>query len=163
MANSITRHAHTMPHGGTFPAAHVRAAGQVHSEWLAIGRALFGGFFVFNGIHHFTDVGMMAAYAGAKGTPSPELAVLASGALIVLGGLSLLLGLWTRLGALMISVFLIIVTPVMHNFWAQADPQMRLNDMGHFMKNVALLGGACMAAAIPTPWPGSVDAHRHTS
>jgi len=151
----------TMPQIRPMPRAHSRTADHVHAEWLAIGRALFGGFFLFNGIHHFMDVHTMSQFAASKGVPSPELAIMGTGALLILGGLSLVLGLWPRLGALMIVVFLLGVTPVMHNFWADTDPQMRMNDMGNFLKNVALLGGACIAAALPTPWPASVDAHRH--
>lgn len=42
---------------------------------LAIGRLLFGGYFLFNGINHFVKRGMLVQYAGSKGAPNPELAV----------------------------------------------------------------------------------------
>lgn len=40
-----------------------------------IGRILFGGFFLYNGINHLRSAKDMAPYAGAKGVPAPELAV----------------------------------------------------------------------------------------
>src|ERR1051325_1303399 len=153
MANSVTRPVDTMSHIGGMRRAHDRTPDHVHAEWLAVGRALFGGFFLFNGIHHFMDVQMLSSFAASKGVPAPEMAIMGTGALLVLGGLSMLLGLWPRLGALMIAVFLIGVTPVMHNFWADPDAQMRMNDMANFLKNAALLGAVCIVAALPTPWP----------
>src|SRR2546422_943049 len=56
------------------------------------GRVLYGGFFLLAGIDHFRHVQMMTPYAAAKGIPAPRLAVLGSGSLIILGGLSVLLG-----------------------------------------------------------------------
>jgi uncharacterized membrane protein YphA (DoxX/SURF4 family) len=42
---------------------------------------------------------MMASYSASKGVPAPKAAVLGAGALIGLGGLSLLFGFKPRLGA----------------------------------------------------------------
>ena len=117
-----------------------------------LGRFLFGGFFVLAGIRHFTRLAQMAPYATAKGVPSPKAAVLGSGATAVLGGLSILLGLWPRLGVLLLAIFLVPVTIAMHNFWADTDPQMRQLNEVQFQKNVALLGGALMLLLIPMPW-----------
>jgi len=41
-----------------------------HPAWLAIGRAIFGGHFVWSGINHFMQTTMMAGYAASKGMPS---------------------------------------------------------------------------------------------
>jgi hypothetical protein len=43
------------------------------------------------------------------------------------------------------------VTPVMHNFWALTNPTDRMNEMGRFLSNAALLGGTLMMFAIPQP------------
>src|SRR5262249_39627963 len=37
-----------------------------------IGRLLFGGFFLYNGIHHLMKGRQMAPYAQSKGVPAPE-------------------------------------------------------------------------------------------
>jgi uncharacterized membrane protein YphA (DoxX/SURF4 family) len=132
----------------------------INAAWLALGRALLGGFFVFQGLNHFINTNMMATFAASKGVPAPQMAVLGAGLLALLGGLSLLLGAWPRVGALLLIVFLLGVTPTMHNFWAETGAA-RVNDFGNFLKNIGLLGGACLAAALPQPWPGSVHAHRH--
>jgi uncharacterized membrane protein YphA (DoxX/SURF4 family) len=83
-------------------------------------------------------------YAESKNVPFPKLAVFVSGMLILAGGLSVLLGLWVRVGALLLIVFLIPVAFIMHNFWAIAEPADRQNEQIHFIKDLALAGGAFM-------------------
>jgi hypothetical protein len=48
----------------------------------------------------------------------------------------------------------------MHDFWRVEDAQQRMGEQINFLKNVALLGGALIAAAIPEPWPVRVPAER---
>ena len=127
---------------------------------FVVGRAIFGGFFVYNGINHFLQREGMRQYAGAKGVPSPDAAVAASGALIVSGGLSVIAGVKPRQGLAAIVAFLVPVTLQMHRFWEQQDPQQRMNETVHFAKNVALLGAALMMMQLDEPWPASVDAVR---
>jgi putative oxidoreductase len=122
-----------------------------------LGRMLFGGFFLYSGLHHFTQVERMSAYAAAQGVPLPELAILASGALLVIGSLSVLLGFAPRIGLALIVLFLIPVTLSMHSFWALADAQQRMMQMGNFLKNTALTGAALSMMAVEVPWPLSVD------
>jgi putative oxidoreductase len=126
-----------------------------YAGWLAAGRAIFGGYFVYAGINHFMNLSAMAGFTASKGVPFPEAAVAGTGLLLVLGGASLITGILPRVGAAMIMVFLAGVTPVMHDFW-NAPPQQYMAEMGNFMKNVALFGGACFAMALPAPWPFSV-------
>jgi putative oxidoreductase len=57
------------------------------------------------------------------------------------GGLSLLLGLRARLGAQALIVFLIPTTLIFHDFWTYTDAREMQNQMQHFMKNLAILGG----------------------
>lgn len=121
-----------------------------------IGRILAGGYFLTGGINHFTKLGMMSGYAKGKGVPAPALAVGFSGVLLILGGLSLLLGYQPLIGEGMLALFLIGVTPMMHDFWKAKDAQSRMNEQVHFMKNVALLALILMLVAIPQPWPMSI-------
>ena len=123
---------------------------------LAIGRAVFGGFFLYNGINHFLNRNMLVAYARSKQVPAADVAVMGSGALLVLGGLSLVTGVRPKWGASLISMFLAGVTPQMHAFWNIEDEPQRIQELVNFTKNVALIGGAAFAAAVPEPWPASV-------
>lgn len=121
-----------------------------------LGRIIFGGFFLYSGLHHFQDKKQLAQYASAKNVPMPEMAVAASGALLMLGGASVLLGVKPKVGTLAIMTFLAGVSPVMHDFWATQDSERRQNDMVHFMKNMAMLGGAMALMGMDEPWPVSV-------
>lgn len=129
---------------------------------LMFGRILFGGYFLFSGLNHFIRLDSMAAYAASKGLPMPHLAVAFSGALIVLGGLSVLLGFLPRVGLTLIVLFLVPVTLVMHNFWALDDPQARMTEMSTFLKNTGLIGAAVAMMALPLPWPYAVASGRTT-
>lgn len=121
-----------------------------------IGRLIFGGFFVYSGINHFKNSRTLSQYAGAKHVPAPDLMVKVSGAAMIAGGSSILLGIKPRFGAAAVIGFLAGVSPVMHNFWRVEDPDQRTSDMINFSKNMALLGGALALMGVEEPWPASV-------
>jgi putative oxidoreductase len=121
-----------------------------------IGRLLFGGYFLYSGINHFKNCKMLAAYAESKHVPKAELAVVATGAALVVGGTSILLGVKPKLGTAAVLGFLAGVSPIMHDFWRVQDPNQRMNEMINFTKNLALLGAAAALMAVEEPWPGSV-------
>lgn len=123
-----------------------------------IGRLLFGGFFLYNGINHLRNASSMAPHAASKGVPAPDLAVKLSAVPLLAGGASLLLGIKPRYGALAILGFLAGVSPIMHDFWRHEDPEHRMNEMVNFAKNMALAGGALALMGVDEPWEASVDA-----
>jgi uncharacterized membrane protein YphA (DoxX/SURF4 family) len=120
------------------------------------GRVLYGGFFLLAGIHNFRRVDLITPYAAAKGVPAPRLGVLGSGVILVLGGLSILLGARPTWGAVLLTVFLVPTSFLMHNYWTLTDPAARQQDQVSFQKNIALLGAAWMLVLIPQPWPLSL-------
>ena len=120
------------------------------------GRVLLGGFFIVSGLRHFQFLPMMAGFTGAKGVPAPKAAVVLSGLMIILGGISILLGLKPHWGIALVTLFLVPVTLLMHQYWTHTDPMMRVNDQVNFMKNVALLGAVWILLMLPQPWPMSV-------
>ncbi len=135
------------------------AASSTHSPTLApasgpvvlLGRLLFALIFAMAGLNHFSR--QTIAYAASSGVPLASIAVPISGALAIVGGLSILLGFRARIGAWLIVLFLIGVTPMMHNFWAVADPMMRQMQMIMFMKNLSMLGGALLITQFGAgPW-----------
>ncbi|HEV2696593.1 MAG TPA: DoxX family protein [Terriglobales bacterium] len=121
-----------------------------------LGRLLFGGFFISSGINHFKQASQTAQYAASKNVPKPDLAVKVTGAALIAGGTSILLGVKPKLGTLAIMGFLAGVSPIMHDFWKQEEPERRTNEMANFSKNMALLGGAMALMGVEEPWPASV-------
>ena len=121
-----------------------------------LGRLVFGGFFLYNGIHHLQERKSMGQYAQSKNVPLAEAAVTASGVALIAGGASILLGIKPKLGAAAIAGFLAGVSPVMHDFWRVEEPNQRMNEMINFSKNMALIGGALALMGVDEPWPASV-------
>src|SRR5438309_6731243 len=125
-----------------------------------VGRAMFGGYFAWNGLNHFLNQQTMSQYAAAKGVAAPETAVPASGAMILAGGVSVVAGLKPRQGLALIVGFLVPVSLQMHRFWEVEDPSQRMSEMVNFSKNMALIGAALALLQLEEPWPLSVDAAR---
>lgn len=123
---------------------------------LLLARVGFGGVIAFMGLNHFLDTEGMAGYADAKGVPFPTASVLVSGAALVLGGLGIFLGVYPALAAGLVVGFFLVVTPVMHDFWAASEDQQQA-EMTQFLKNAALLGAGLAFVALATQaWPYSL-------
>jgi len=120
-----------------------------------VGRIIVGIFWFYSGLRHFMGLDMMAGYAASKGVPAAKAGVAFSGLLVIVGGVSIGFGYAPLVGIIAICMFLVLVSPMMHNFWAVQDPMQKMAEMINFTKNVALLGSTLMFLAIPTPWPYS--------
>jgi len=128
----------------------------MESTLILIGRLLLGGFFINSGFKHFSNLTMMAGYSQSKGIPSPKAAVVFSGLLLLIGGLSILLGVYPTVGTIALVLFLVPVTFMMHAFWKVKDPMARMGETVNFTKNLALLGAALMLLGVPQPWAVSL-------
>ena len=109
-----------------------------------IGRILFVALFLGSATAHLTDRGAMAGYAESRGVQPGQWAVWISGAQILLGGLSVLLGVWMDLGAILLALFTLSAAVLMHGFWRDKDPMTRQQEMTQFMKDIALTGASLM-------------------
>ena len=118
-----------------------------------VGRLLFGGLFLYNGINHFLNYSNTRGYCAYKGVPMPDVATVVSGLWLTISGLSVMAGFRPDIGLVMIALFLLFVTPMMHNYWAAHDPTARLGEFINFTKNFAMLGAALALLAVPRPWP----------
>jgi putative oxidoreductase len=114
---------------------------------VLIGRLLFVPLFLGSAMGHLTQSEGMAAYAKARGVPSARIAVLVTGAMLAVGGILVLLGLWADLGALILVAFLVPTALLMHAFWRESDPEARQNEMVQFMKDMSLGGASLMLFA----------------
>ncbi|MFB6300550.1 MAG: DoxX family protein [Halobacteriales archaeon] len=114
---------------------------------LLFGRLLFGGVIAFMGLNHFLQIDQLTGYAEHKGLPAPKLSVLASGAVLVLGGLSIMVGVFPTIGAITVTVFLLISGVLMHDFWAVPEEQQQ-DELTQFLKNTIMAGGALAFAAL---------------
>ena len=70
-----------------------------------------------------------------KGLPFPIILATLVLSIKILGGLSLAFNIYPKLGALSLIIFVLIVTPIYHNGFAD------LSEMSPMLKNIAVIGG----------------------
>ncbi|MFT5170861.1 MAG: putative oxidoreductase [Candidatus Marinamargulisbacteria bacterium] len=120
-----------------------------------LGRALFTFVFLSKGLNHIAQMKPMARYAAQKGVIFPEFAVILTGIMLLVGGMSVLTGYKAKKGALILLAFLVPVTIIMHNP-AHLSGLRKQIEIIMIMKNAAL-AGACLLIAHFGSGPGSLD------
>ena len=115
---------------------------------LIIGRVLFALLFISSGVSHLTKLEAMTGYAQYKKVPAAKFGVVLSGLMILLGGIYIAFGVYADLGALLIALFLIPTSFLMHAFWKETDATAKQNESISFFKNLALAGAALIIFAL---------------
>jgi putative oxidoreductase len=107
------------------------------------GRLMFAWFFgPVAGVGHIRRDPMMQQGARSVGFPIPAIAGWPAGLWLIAGSLSIAVGIWPDVGALMIAAFLIPAAAYFHRFWAIEDQTQRGTQQSQFYRN--LIGvGAC--------------------
>jgi uncharacterized membrane protein YphA (DoxX/SURF4 family) len=122
-----------------------------------IGRLIFGGYWVLSGLNHFINMKILADLVRQKGVPFPvELSVAVTGLMMLLGGLTIILGVYTYIGMALIILFLLSAMIFVHRFWEISDPMARRTEMILFMGNVAYIGVLLMLYTLGDTWPYNV-------
>jgi putative oxidoreductase len=105
-----------------------------------VGRVLLSGIFMLsaigNKIPNFNDV---VGYMEQAGVPAARLMLAGAIAFLIVGSVSVVLGLWARIGASLLLVFLVLATYYFHAFWNLAGQEAAMQQI-QFMKNLALMG-----------------------
>lgn len=111
-----------------------------------VGRALVAYLFVPAGWGKIAGFAGVAGYIASKGVPLPEVAA-AIAIVAELGlGLMLLVGWKARWAAAGLAVFVAVITPIFHGYWALPEAQQMMQKL-MFDKNVAVVGGLLALAA----------------
>jgi putative oxidoreductase len=105
-----------------------------------VGRVLMSAIFIWGGYQKLMDAAGTKAEIAGLGVPFPDIVWMVAVVVELVGGLALLLGVQTRLVALVLAVWCIATAWVAHSNFA--DPDMQI----HFMKNVAMAGGFIVIA-----------------
>jgi len=117
------------------------------TDFIALlGRIALSLIFVASGFDKIMSFTQTAGLMASKGLPYSQILLIASIVFELGGGLMVFLGWRARFGALMLFLFVIPVTVVFHSFWSYA-PADAINQMQHFMKNLAIMGGALYVMA----------------
>ena len=125
------------------------------SQMLLVGRILLALVFLVAGIRKLMAVAGTVGYFTKLGMPMPEIMVWVS-IIIEIGGAALLIVGWqARRAAWLMILFVAIATLMAHRFW-EFDAAQYANQMNHFLKNVAIIGGM-LYIAVFGPGALSVD------
>jgi putative oxidoreductase len=118
---------------------------------VLLGRILYSLILIKTSFAHFTQ--KTIGEAANAGIPIPEILVPLSGIIIFLGGASILFGYKARLGAVLLILFLVPATVMVHNFWhitnplsiwGFGDPTLENKEEVMFLKNLSMLGAALL-------------------
>jgi putative oxidoreductase len=120
-----------------------------------LGRVFLSAIFIVSSLMHIANFKGTEAFMASQGMPTVGFFLVMAIILELIGGLMVLLGFNTKLGAAMLIVFLLPATFIFHRFWGLEDPQRQMQ-MINFMKNMSILGGLLVIFALG-PGPKSLD------
>ena len=107
---------------------------------VLIGRVLFAYFFgAVAGLGHFKRDQMMRNHAQQSGFPVPAVAGWVAGLWLMFGAVSVALGIWPDLGALMIGAFVIPAALFFHRFWTLEDEMQKMSQTQLFYRKLIIL------------------------
>lgn len=127
---------------------------------LLVGRILLSLVFLVAGYRKLMAVAGSAGYFAKLGFPMPDVMVWVAIAIELGAGILLLLGWKARWAASLLALFTLIAAFAAHRFW-EVDPAQYANQMNHFLKNLAIVGGMLFVAAVG-PGALSVDGRRRS-
>jgi putative oxidoreductase len=111
-----------------------------------VARILIAAIFLLSGLAKLGDPASTTQYMIKAGIPAAGTLVYVAAVVEILGALAVISGLLTRLTALLLVVYLVIVTITLHGFWNFHGQAQQLQ-LVNFMKNLAILGGLGMLVA----------------
>ena len=122
---------------------------------LLLGRLLIATIFIMSGLHKITAFAGTSEQIAEAGVPLASYVTYVVILLELIGGGSVAVGYKSKYGAVLLILFLVPVTLLIHDFWTYSGDQM-MEEMINFMKNLAILGGL-LVLTITDPGSFSVD------
>jgi putative oxidoreductase len=108
-----------------------------HADQAAlVGRLFYSSLYILYGYFKLTSYAGTTAYMAKQGLPAP--AVFAALAIVIElgGGLLMLIGYQTRVVALGLAIYVLVAAFIAHAHFGDG------NQMSHFFKNMAIVGGS---------------------
>ena len=106
-----------------------------------VGRIFIAVLFLLSGLGKVAAPAATQGYISAMGLPAPVLAYFGSTAVELIGGVLLIVGFRVRAVAVGMAVFTLLTAVFFHRDFADQ------NQMIHFLKNIAIVGGLLQVAA----------------
>jgi putative oxidoreductase len=128
---------------------------------LLLSRLLLAALFVPSGFHTLGDIAGSAGYFAGLGLPLPTLAAWGTGLFELIAGLAILLGLQTRIAALLLAAFCVAAGLIGHYGQGGGDATLAFLHSQMLMKDIAISGGF-LALAMAGPGAISLDGRHPT-
>ncbi len=111
------------------------------ADWIALlARTMLAALFLVSGVRKITGYAGTLGYMTKFGVPMVEALLVLTIVVEIAGGLMLIFGYKARFAAALLALFVLIVTPIFHAFWA-VEPAQFGNQLNHFLKNASVVGG----------------------
>jgi putative oxidoreductase len=117
-----------------------------HPRLLLLGRVFIAALFLVSGTRKLLAYAATVGYFAKLGFPAPEAFTVIAIIIEIGGGLMLVAGWRTRWAAWALIVLVAVATAMSHRFW-QFDAAQQINQMNHFLKNIAVIGGLLFVAS----------------
>jgi putative oxidoreductase len=144
---STNMNAATTPYGSAYAGS--------NATMLAAARIFLSSLFLVAGVRKVVTYAGTVGYLTKLGFPAPEVMAVVAMVIEIGAGLMLLVGWRTRWAAWIFIVFVAVATAMAHRFW-QFDAAQLPNQLNHFLKNIAIIGGLLYVVAFG-PGRMSVD------
>ena len=122
----------------------------MNTQLAFFARLLMASLFLISAYNKIMGFKVVAGVMAAKGFPAPEAMLVLTILLETIGALLLIANWHAALAAVALAVFTFVSGTIFHDFW-QAKPEVAVSEMNHFLKNIAIVGGLLLVAALPRP------------
>jgi putative oxidoreductase len=121
-------------------------AGSSNAALLLVSRIFIAALFLVAGTRKLLAYAGTVGYFTKLGFPAADAFAVAAIVIEIGCGLMLLVGWRTRWAAWLLIVFVAIATAMAHRFW-EFEPAQLSNQLNHFLKNLAVIGGLVFVAS----------------
>ena len=132
--------------------------GLAKTRGVLLGRICLAAIFLQSGFDKLFNFDKTILLMTSKNMPLPAILLPPAIAILLAGGMMLLVGWRARWAALALIVFMIPATLVFHSFWTYPEAQF-VNQFHHFFKNLAIIGALLMVMGMGSGGM-SLDANR---
>jgi putative oxidoreductase len=109
---------------------------------ILIGRIMLAWVFVGIAYGAITNFSGSVAYFTSQKLYAPELWTWLALLLEVIISVSLIIGVGTRYGAILVFIFVLIATAIAHRYWELPAGPQQIGQYNNFLKNISIMGGA---------------------
>lgn len=120
-----------------------------HTTLQIVGQVLIGSLFLAQGLGALSRARFKfhSGRLAERRIPTPEFVLVCGLAMMLAGGIMVMLDIFSAVGALLLLIFSIVATVLFQNYWSIKDPVTRRSKRSSFFNNLAIIGGLLLILA----------------